>query len=79
MGLFLYSTTLYINDQPVDYHVSRQQDSFLLFKPDLSVVNVIDAPIFWVIKEDDEWKPLNLKNKQVHNQVLDDIRKHNIN
>lgn len=77
--MHLYSTTLKIKNMLVPYNVSREEGNrFLLYKPKPPIVNLADVPIFWVAKEKGEWIPINVKDKQLINQVLHDISVHNI-
>ena len=77
--MFLYTTILTIKNQPVRYEVSSQQDNkFLLYKPELPVTKTADLPIFWVTRQEGKWAPVNVKDKSLVNQVLADIKEHQI-
>lgn len=77
--MFLYSTVLRINNRPVPYCVTREDgNKFLLFKPELPLTSALNIPIFWVTRENGEWMPVNVKDKALIQQVVNDIIEHNI-
>lgn len=77
--MHLYSTVLKINNRLVSYLVSREEgDKFLLFKPEPPITNFADIPIFWVTKQNGEWTPVNVKDKPLAMQVVNDIYAHGI-
>lgn len=77
--MHLYSTTLKIKNRLVPYTVSREDGGkFLLFKPQPPITSFADVPIFWVTKQNGEWMPVNIKDKTLVTQILNDIYVHEI-
>lgn len=75
----LYSTILHIHDYPVPYKVSLQDgNKFLLYTPEQPLPAGIESPIFWVAKKDNTWTPVNIQDQSLYQQVLDDIREHQV-
>ena len=67
----LYTTQLQIDRTTVPYLVSMEGGR-LLFRP--CSATEIDAPIFWVSKESGEWKPININDDVLVQQILDGIQ-----
>ena len=77
--MLLYSTILQIKNISVRYEVSWQQENkLLLYKPDLSTTNNSGIPMFYVTKQKGEWLPVNIKDQAIIEQVIKDIKAHNI-
>ena len=75
----LYCTTLKIKNKLVPYIVSREEgNKFLLYKPQPPIVNLADAPIFWVAKQEGTWVPINVNDKALISQVVNDISVHKV-
>lgn len=77
--MHLYSTVLQIENHPVAYRVSlKDGGKFLLFTPHLPLDYPVDPPIFWVSKQDGVWKPIKLQDPTLVQQVIEDIRQHQV-
>ena len=77
--MFLYTTTLLIKNKPVRYEVSSQEENkYLLYKPELPLTKLDDLPIFWVMRQEGKWMPVNVNDKSLVNQVIEDIKAHHI-
>ena len=77
--MHLYNTTLRIKDRIVPYIVSSEEgDKFLLYKPQPPIADLLGLPIFWVAKQNGAWTPINVKDKGLILQVIDDISVHNV-
>jgi hypothetical protein len=76
--MHLYSTMLQIENHPVAYRVSKEGGKFLLFTPLFPLDYPVDPPIFWVSKQDGVWKPIKLQDPTLVQQVIEDIRQHQV-
>lgn len=75
--MFLYSTMLQIENFPIHYRVlSRDNGQFLLYMPELPLQHQANPPIFWVKKQEDVWTPVNIQDKSLFRQVIEDIQLH---
>jgi len=72
--MILYSTHLLHASVMVPYRVYKE-GSRLFFKPS-EMEKGGDLPLFWVEKIDDVWKPINLTDKKLIEQVQEDILQH---
>lgn len=77
--MFLYTTILTIKNKPVRYEVSSEEENkYLLYKPELPITKTAELPIFWVTRQDGNWMPVNVKDKGLVSQVIEDIKAHQI-
>ena len=77
--MFLYATILLIENKPVRYEVSAQgKNKHLVYKPERSFRKIGDLPSFWITRQNGRWMPINVKDKQLINQVVNDITDHKI-
>lgn len=77
--MFLYTTVLLIQNQPIRYEVSTQDKSnFLIYKPERFFRKTANLPSFWITRKNGKWAPINIKDKQLSNQVVKDISIHNM-
>lgn len=75
--MFLYTTVLLIKNQPIRYEVSTQENSnYLIYKPERFFRKNTDLPSFWIARKNGKWAPVNIKDKQLSNQVVKDISEH---
>ena len=77
--MLLYTTTLLIKNKPVRYEVSLQEENkYLLYKPELPLTKLADLPIFWVMRQEGKWMPVNVNDKSLVSQVIEDIKAHQL-
>lgn len=77
--MFLYSTVFQIEDLPVRYRVSlKEGGKFLQFTPELPILHPVNPPIFWASKHEGVWKPIKLEDRSLFDQVVEDIRLHQV-
>lgn len=77
--MFLYTTVLLIQDQPVRYEVSSQGKSdYLIYKPERHFRKTANLPSFWITRKNGKWAPLNIDDKQLNQQLLKDMLLHKV-
>lgn len=75
----MYSTAFQIDNHPVRYRVSlKAGGKFLQFTPELPIQHPVNPPIFWASKQEGVWKPIKLEDQSLFDQVVEDIRVHQV-
>jgi hypothetical protein len=49
-----------------------------MYRPDVSKSYSVNAPAFWVMKDNDKWKPINVVDEEIIREVANDIDQHGI-